>query len=117
MFSRLMKIIRPGERRKERRVKVRLSAEVDGIRGRVTDVSLGGFGFYPDDEGLTTGREADGVITVDDGTSFNVPCRVVGSDEEGMVLCVAFREVTPEQFDALEAIIMHQSVGDQTEDA
>ena len=117
VFSRLMKIIRPGERRRERRVKVRLSAEVNGIRGRVTDVSLGGFGFYPDDEGLTNGLEADGVIAMDDGTSFEVPCRVVGSDEEGMVLCVAFREVTPEQFDALEAIIMHQAVGDHPAEA
>lgn len=110
-FSRLMKIIRPGERRRERRVKVRLSASVNGIRGRVTDVSLGGFGFYPDDEGLITGLEAEGVITMADGEELNVPCRVVGSDQEGMVLCIAFREVTPEQFDALESIITHQIVG------
>ena len=109
-----MRIIKPGERRRERRVRVRLSAEVNGIHGRVTDVSLGGFGFYPDEEGLTNGLEADGVITVDDGTAFIVPCRVVGSDEEGMVLCVAFREISPDQFDALEAIITQQTIGEAT---
>lgn len=107
-----MSIIKPGgDRRRERRVKVRLSAEVGGLRGRITDIGLGGFGFYPDDEGLDVGDELMCAIETPDGETLEIPCRVVGTDDEGMVLCIAFLKVTPEQFDPLQDIITHQTIG------
>lgn len=111
MFSRLMRIIKPGDRRKERRVKVRFPADVGGLTGRVTDVSLGGFGFYPDQEGLTEGDEVMAVLMPDEFTTIEIPCRVVGVDDEGMVVCVAFIKVSPEHFDPLQDIIADQALG------
>lgn len=110
MFSRLMRIIKLGDRRKERRVKTRFSAEVAGLKGRVTDVSLGGFGFYPDDQGLDVGDEAMAVLMPDEFTTLEIPSRIVGTDEEGMILSVAFIKVSEEQFDPLQAIITEQAV-------
>ncbi|MDF1748657.1 MAG: PilZ domain-containing protein [Alphaproteobacteria bacterium] len=117
MFSRLMSIIKPGDRRKERRVKVRLSAELGGIKGRLTDLSLGGFGFYPDQEGLEVGDELMAILHPDEFTNLEIPCRVVGGDQEGMVLCVAFIKVSPELFEPLQSIITQQSVGHSSEAA
>jgi hypothetical protein len=112
VFSRLFSIIKPGgDRRKERRVKVRLTAAVGGLHGRITDIGLGGFGFYPDDEGLDLGDELMASIHTPDGAILEIPCRIVGADDEGMVLCVAFLKVTPEQFDPLQDIITHQALG------
>ncbi|NMM46429.1 PilZ domain-containing protein [Rhodospirillaceae bacterium KN72] len=111
MFSRLISIIKPGDRRKERRVKVRLPAEVGGIKGRLTDLSLGGFGFYPDQEGLDVGDEVMASLMPDEFTTLDIPSRVVGTDEEGMVLCIAFMKVDADQFDPLQDIITTQTVG------
>lgn len=111
MFSRLMSIIKPGDRRKERRVKVRLNAELGGIGGRLTDLSLGGFGFYPNAEGLEIGDELMAVLSPDNMPEIEIPCRIVGGDQEGMVLCVAFIKVEPEHFEPLQSIIMTQTVG------
>lgn len=111
MFSRLMQIIKPGDRRRERRVKVRLPAEVGGIPGRVTDLSLGGFGFYPDQEGLEFGDEVMSVLRPDEFTEISIPSRIVGTDNEGMILCVAFTKVTPDLFDPLQDIITDQALG------
>lgn len=111
MFSRLMSIIKPGDRRKERRAKARFPTEVGGIKGRVTDVSLGGFGFYPDETVLEVDDEVMAILMPDEFTSLEIPCRVVGADEEGMVLCIAFLKVAEEQFDDLQAIITEQTLG------
>jgi hypothetical protein len=111
MFSRLMSIIKPGDRRKERRVKVRLNAELGGIGGRLTDLSLGGFGFYPNAEGLEIGDELMAVLSPDNMPEIEIPCRLVGGDQEGMVLCVAFIKVEPEHFEPLQSVITQQAVG------
>lgn len=106
-----MSIIKPGDRRKERRVKVRLPADVGGIPGRVTDISLGGFGFYPDNEGLDVGDEVMAVLRPDEFTEIEIPSRVVGTDDEGMILCVAFIKVADHHFDPLQDIITEQALG------
>ena len=111
MFSRLMRIIKPGDRRKERRVKVRLPADVGGFSGRVTDLSLGGFGFYPDQEGLEVGDEVMATLKPNPDTQIELPSRIVGTDEEGMVLCIAFMKVGPDQFDPLQDIITDAALG------
>jgi len=113
MFSRLMSIIKPGDRRKERRVKLRFAAELGGLKGRVTDLSLGGFGFYPDNEGLEIGDELMVCLMPDELTRIELPCRIVGADDEGMVMCVAFLKVPPELFDPLQQIITDQAFGSQ----
>lgn len=110
MFSRLMNIIKPGDRRRERRVKTRFPAEVGGISGRVTDLSLGGFGFYPDERGLSKGMDVDAILHPDEFSELTIPCQIVGSDPEGMVVCVAYRDVEEEQFDPLQDIIVDQTV-------
>jgi hypothetical protein len=111
MFSRLISIIKPGDRRKERRAKARFKAELGGITGRVTDVSLGGLGFYPDETALEVGDEVMARLMPDEFTTIEIPSRVVGADEEGMVLCVAFLKVADDQFDDLQSIITEQTFG------
>lgn len=111
MFSRLMQIIKPGDRRKERRVKVRFPAEVGGLKGRVTDISLKGFGFYPDDTGLDIGDELSAILMPDEFNTIEIPCRIVGADDEGMVLCLFFLKVSEEHFDQLQDIITEQAFG------
>jgi len=111
MFSRLMQVVKLGDKRKERRVKTRFPAEVAGLKGRVTDVSLGGFGFYPDDQGLDIGDEAIATLMPDEFTTLEIPSRIVGMDEEGMILSIAFMKVTEEQFEPLQDIITSQTLG------
>ncbi len=111
MFSRLIRVAKGRDRRRERRVQIRQPAEIDDVPGRITDISLGGCGFYANERGLEVGTDVTARLKPQGETPFEIPARIVGSDEEGMVLCVAFREVSPEAFDRLQNMIVHQSLG------
>lgn len=113
MFSRLIRIIKGGDRRRERRVPVRLPGAMSEYKGRITDVSLGGCGFYADEGGvLQLGDRVTAHIHPPHEDAFDLPAEVVGQDEEGMVYCIAFKEVTPENFERLQDVIVHQALGE-----
>lgn len=120
-FSRLVRIIKGGERRKERRVALRLPAEISAHKGRITDLSLGGCGFYVDEGGaLEIGDAVVAHIAPTGEEPFDVPAKIVGQDEEGMVYCVAFTEVAPDNFERLQELIVRQALGakeDEDEEA
>ena len=111
MFSRLLKIIKSGDRRKDRRVKTRIPAILDGIKGRIIDIGLGGIGFYPDMPGLKIGDEVMATLRPDPLTEVKIPCRIVGSDTGAMVLCVIFLHMSEENFLIIQDIITHQAIG------
>lgn len=115
MFSRLIRIIRGGDRRRERRVQIRLPAAMSEFKGRVTDISLGGCGFYADEGGLELDDSVTAHIMPPGETPFDVPSKIVGMDNEGMVYCVAFTHVDAEAFDRLQALIVRQALGDHSE--
>ena len=113
MFSRLMRIIKGGDKRRERRVQVRMPAALSEYRGRITDISLGGCGFYADEGGwLEVGDEVTVHLMPPGEEAIDIPAAIVGQDDEGMVYCVAFKKVSPEAFDRLQEIIVHQALGD-----
>jgi len=113
MFSRLVRIIKGSDNRRERRVPVRMHATMGDYPGRITDLSLGGCGFYADEGGvLQVGKEVTAHLMPPGHTPIEVPARIVGQDDEGMVYCVAFTEVNSETFDGLQSIIVHQAFGD-----
>lgn len=111
MFTRLIRVVKGDERRRERRVQVRLPAEIDGVPGRLTDISLGGCGFYADSPGLAPGGEVTARLMPPNQTPFELPARVVGIDGEGMIYCIAFQEVTPEAFERIQKLIVRQTLG------
>ena len=111
MFNRLVRIIKPGDRRKHRRVKTRMNATVGNLRGRITDLSLGGCGFYAQDHGLEKGDRVLTVLMPDDEPPIEVPSRIVGVDKEGLVFCVSFSAVGDEQFDRIQALILEKAAG------
>jgi c-di-GMP-binding flagellar brake protein YcgR len=112
MFSRLVRIIKGRDKRRERRVAVRMPAAMSEFRGRITDISLGGCGFYADEGGaLVVGDHVTAHLMPNGEDPFEVPARIVGQDDEGMVYCVAFTEVSAENFDRLQDVIVHQALG------
>ena len=117
MFSRLIRIAKGGDRRRERRVQIRQPAEIDDVPGRITDISLGGCGFYANERGLEVGTDVIARLKPQGEPPLELPARIVGSDEEGMILCVAFREVDPDAFDRLQHMIVHQSLGSHEAEA
>lgn len=112
MFGRLIRIIKGGDRRRERRVQMRIPAAMSEFKGRVTDLSLGGCGFYADESGLEVDDEVTAHFMPHDQEAFDIPSKVVGMDEEGMVYCIAFTQVNADAFDRLQDLIAHQALGD-----
>lgn len=112
MFSRLMRIIKGGDRRKERRVPIRVSATMNGFAGRITDLSLGGCGFYANEgDVLEIGETVAAQLMPPHEDPVEIPALVVGQDDEGMVYCIAFTRVDPAVFDRLQDLIVHQALG------
>lgn len=111
MFNRLVKIVRPSDRRKQRRARMHLPATMGNLRGRVTDLSLGGCGFYASDQGLNVGDHVMAVLLPPGQEPIEIPATVVGTDAEQMVFCIAFTAVGEEAFDRIESLILHQAAG------
>lgn len=105
MFGNIIKVLRMGDKRRDRRVPVRLPATVGAAKGRVTDISLGGCGFYPDNAGLKVGAESTISITLRDGRLVTIPVEIVSSDEENMVYSIGFGDMDHEAFEAIANIM------------
>ena len=107
MFSflaRLFKRIKP-DRRRERRAQLRAKASFGTIKGVMVDLSLGGCGFYPHDEGLAVGQEA--LLTLDFGVEIvHIPAKVTGKDDEGLIYGIAFQEVSPANIEVLNDMLV-----------
>ena len=111
---RLIKRIKP-DRRKERRAQMRVKASFGTIKGVIVDLSLGGCGFYPHDEGLAPGARA--VMTLDFGVeAVNIPARITGKDNEGLIYGVAFEQVSEENFEILNDMLLARVADPAAED-
>lgn len=105
MLGNLIKIVGLGDKRRDRRVPVRLPAAFGDIRGRLTDLGLGGCGFYPDRAELAVGDRGIMYIRVTDESILPLDVEVVGSDEEGMIYSLAFNRLDGADFDMVEGAI------------
>lgn len=106
MFGFLLRIIkRSRDRRRERRAQLRAKATFGDIKGAIVDLSLGGCGFYPHDEGLE--MEARALLTIDFGTDvITLPAKIVSVDSEGLIYGVAFEQVSEENFEILNEVLV-----------
>lgn len=104
ILMQLMKRIKP-DRRKERRAQLRIKARFGEIKGVIVDLSLGGCGFYPHDEGLEVGAQA--LMTLDFGTDIiHIPARAVSKDNEGLIFGIAFDQVSEDNFEVLNDMLV-----------
>ena len=109
----LFKRIKP-DRRRERRAQLRAKASFGTIKGVVVDLSLGGCGFYPHDEGLEVGQEA--LLTLDFGVEvMHIPSKISAKDDEGLIYGIAFREVSPANFEILNDMLVSRVVAHDDE--
>jgi len=106
MLTRFSRMFKKSERRKDRRTPTTLKATLNNIEGSITDISLGGCGFFPNSKTqLEMGAEITMTLHLEDGDIY-IPAKVVGHDNEYLVYGIAFLNVTPAIFDAIEHIIM-----------
>ena len=95
--------------RKDNRIAVPIAVSFDGDRHQTLDWSLGGFRVQGYKGKLLPGQEfdLDGVgFSVDEVYSLIINCRVVRSFEGQ--LAAAFVELSPQAYDALEALMMRR---------
>ncbi len=104
MFAKFARHIIKRDKRKDRRIPTKINATMGNIQGRVTDISLGGCGFYPNSGSLMLGQEAAMVLHLGDD-DIHIPAKVAGHDLQQVVYGVAFLELTPKIFSVLEQII------------
>ncbi len=113
MFGNLIKIVGLGDKRKDRRVAVRLPAAFGDVRGRLTDIGLGGCGFYPDRAKLEVGDCGTMHIRVTDETILPLQVEIVSMDEEGMIYSVAFTDLDDRSFQLIENVITLRFTADR----
>lgn len=108
MFTKFTRILKKTERRKDRRIPTTLQASVGDIAGSITDISLGGCGFFPDTKShLKLGAEI--AITLHlKGEDITIPAKIAGHDDDESIYGVAFLELTSATFDTIERIIMRK---------
>jgi len=104
ILMQLLKRIKP-DRRKERRAQLRVKARFGEVKGVIVDLSLGGCGFYPHDEGLLVGTQA--LMTLDFGMEvIHIPARAVSKDNEGLIFGIAFEQMSEENFEILNEMLV-----------
>lgn len=113
MLGNLIKFVGMGDKRRDRRVPVRLPAAFGDVRGRLTDIGLGGCGFYPDRAALAVGDRGTMYIRVTDESILPLDVEIVGADEEGMIYSVAFGRLEDADFDMVEGAITTRIVAER----
>lgn len=114
MLLRLLKRIKP-DRRKERRAQMRVKARFGNVKGVIVDLSLGGCGFYPQDEGMEVGTRAS--MTLDFGVEVvHIPASAVSKDNEGLIYGIAFEQMSEENFEILNDMLVSRVVDPATPD-
>lgn len=97
-------------RRREPRLRVRSPAIVNGVEGRLFDLTLRGFGFYASKPAPDLGKKIDATFFFSHGVKVKVKGKVVNQDDEGRVFGVMFTHVSEDDFFAIEHLLSQAEV-------
>ena len=97
-------------RRREPRLRVRSPAIVNGVEGRLFDLTLRGFGFYASKPTLDLGKKVNATFFFSRGVKVQVRGKIVNQDDEGRVFGIMFTHVSEEDFVAIEHLLSQAEV-------
>jgi hypothetical protein len=78
---------------------------VNGVQGRLFDLSLRGCGFYAGLAAPDMDKRAVIELVLRKGQKFRVKGKIVSRDDEGMVFGIVFTHVPDDAFDAIEDLL------------
>lgn len=103
-MARLVRITPTDDRRRDKRLKVNLTAMVGGIPGDIVDISMAGCGFQTMVPGLEDGEETDCILHFSDG-DLELMVRVVVHDEDSDIYGMVFLGLDRHQFNRIQRIV------------
>ena len=96
--------------RREARLRVRVPSVVNGVNGRLFDLSLRGCGFYAERANPDMDKKADISFSLRRGKTYKVKGKIVSQDEEGAVFGIVFTEVPDDAFDAIDDLLSRAKI-------